>query len=87
MDLSKATAIDRAFISEAYPSRVRQFELQSKDGDEWRTFAKGTRIGERRALEFKPVTARIIRLNILEATDGPTIWEFQLFAAKKATGK
>ena len=29
--------------------------------------------------KFAPVTAQRVRLNITEATDGPTIWEFQLF--------
>jgi len=33
--------------------------------------------------EFAPVAARVWRLNVADATDGPTIWEFQLFAAKK----
>ena len=31
------------------------------------------------AARFEPVTAQRVRLNITEATDGPTIWEFQLF--------
>jgi hypothetical protein len=30
-------------------------------------------------VSFPPVTARHVRLNITEATDSPTIWEFQLF--------
>ncbi|MHB9081988.1 MAG: hypothetical protein ACYC3X_31370, partial [Pirellulaceae bacterium] len=29
--------------------------------------------------KFESVTAQRVRLNITEATDGPTIWEFQLF--------
>ena len=29
---------------------------------------------------FAPVTAQVVRLNILDATDGPTISEFQLSA-------
>ena len=83
VDLGKPTAIGRAFVHEAYASRVREFELQCKDGDAWRTIARGTTLGERRTLEFEPVTARIFRLNILKATEGPTIWEFQLFPPTK----
>jgi hypothetical protein len=30
----------------------------------------------------KPVTARAVRLNILDATEGPTICEFELFDGK-----
>ena len=83
VDLGKPTAIARAFVHEAYANRVQEFELQCKDGDAWRTITRGTTLGERRALKFEPVTARIVRLNILEASEGPTIWEFQLFAPTK----
>ncbi len=33
--------------------------------------------------QFPPVKARVVRLNILKATEGPTIWEFQVFAPGK----
>jgi alpha-L-fucosidase len=82
VDLSKLMAFNRAIISEAY-DRVQQFELQYKDSDQWRTFTRGTKIGQKLKLEFSPVTARYVRLNIQKATEGPTIWEFQLFAPKK----
>jgi alpha-L-fucosidase len=82
VDLRKPVTFNRAMISEAY-ERVQRFELQRKEGDIWQTFAQGTRIGEKRELQFSPVTAQHVRLNILEATEGPTIWEFQLFAPKK----
>jgi alpha-L-fucosidase len=82
VDLGKAMTFSRAKISEAY-DRVRKFELQSKDGDQWQTFARGTTIGDDYVQQFQPVTARIVRLNILDATEGPTIWEFQLFAPGK----
>ena len=44
---------------------------------------RGTRLGPDYSSQFEPVTARYVRLNILQATKGPTIWEFQLFAPKK----
>jgi len=79
VDLEKELTFDRAIISEEY-DRVGEFELQCKAGDEWRTFAQGTTIGNELTLKFAPVTARFVRLNIRRATEGPTIWEFQLFA-------
>ena len=82
VDLVKPTKFNRAVISEEF-NRVKQFELQCKDGEKWRTFAEGTTIGRKLELEFSPVTARRVRLNILDASEGPTIWEFQLFAPKK----
>ena len=62
--------------------RVREFELQSKEGDSWKTFFRGTTIGEEFSAKFPPVKAQVVRLNILKATDGPTIWEFQFFGVK-----
>jgi alpha-L-fucosidase len=82
VDLGKPTTIGRAVISEPY-GRVKMFALEMKDGDVWRPFAKATTIGERRVLTFKPVTARLIRLNLLRCTEGPSIWEFQLFPPEK----
>ena len=81
VDLGEPTAVARALLSEPY-GRVRQFELQRKEGDRYVTVARGTTIGERRELRFPAVTARVVRLNIVRCTDGPSIWEFQLFAPK-----
>jgi len=81
VDLGKPTTFDRALISEPY-GRVRSFELQYKEGDEWRTFARGSRIGQRLTVKFPPVTARYVRLSLLKTTEGPSIWEFQLFPPK-----
>lgn len=78
VDLGAPATFSRAVIKEAF-DRVQSFELQQKAGEAWETIAKGTKIGERREMKFKPVTAQYLRLNILEATDGPTLWEFQVF--------
>jgi alpha-L-fucosidase len=84
VDLGKPTTFSRVAISEAY-DRVRRFELQSMtSGTTWKTFLTGTRIGEDYSATFNPVTAQRVRLNILEATEGPTIWEFQLVAPRQA---
>jgi len=78
VDLGKPTTIGRALVSEPY-GRVRQFAIEVKVGEEWRPVARGTTIGERRELAFEPVAAQVVRLNLIETTDGPSIWEFQLF--------
>jgi alpha-L-fucosidase len=82
VNLGKATTFNQVKINEAY-DRVQEFELQYKDDGQWKTFINGTKIGQSYVTEFEPVTAKQIRLNILDATDGPTIWEFQLLAPKK----
>jgi alpha-L-fucosidase len=83
LDLGKPVTFGRVVINEEF-DRVRRFELQYKDGGTWKTFLQGARIGEEYSQDFRPVTTQYVRLNILEATDGPTIWEFQLLAARKA---
>ena len=81
VDLGEPVTLARAEISEAY-DRVRSFELQYKDGEAWKTFASGGKVGEHFSLAFDPVTARHVRFCILEATEGPTFWEFRLFPPK-----
>ena len=82
VDMGKPMTFNRVKISEAY-GRVRQFELQYKDNGQWKTFIRGTKIGSDYVKDFEPVTAGQVRLNILDATEGPTISEFQLLAPKK----
>ncbi len=77
IDLGSAQKINRARISEAYAGRVQQYELQSKQGSEWKTFLTGATLGADIELAFPPVTAREFRLNILSAKQGPTINEIE----------
>jgi len=82
VDLGRPETFNRAMIDECveWGVRVKAFELQSKDGEAWKTFYAGKGIGKRLEVKFEPVTARIVRLNITEGQGGPTIFEFQLFA-------
>jgi alpha-L-fucosidase len=82
VDLGKAVMFNRAMISEEF-DRVQKYELKYKDSEQWRTFAEGAKIGKKLELEFSPVNARYVQLNILDASEGPTIWEFQLFPPKR----
>jgi len=82
VDLGRPMTFDRVYISEPY-GRVRKFELQKQEDDEWWAFFSGTTIGEDFTASFPPVTAQHVRLNLLETTEGPSIWEFQLFAPKE----
>jgi hypothetical protein len=80
-DLGEPKLIGRAYLSEAY-DRVRRFELQYERDGQWVPFARGERIGKDLTMAFEPVTARKVRLAILDSTEGPTIWEFLLFGVK-----
>jgi alpha-L-fucosidase len=79
VDLGEPKTFDRAAISEPY-GRVKEFELQIQADGEWKTFHRGTTIGDDLNIKFTPVTARHVRLTLLKTTEGPSIWEFQLFA-------
>jgi len=81
VDLGKPVKFSHAIIRQAYPElkRVRKFAIEYRHNDRWITCYKGGIMGETEDIRFKPVTARYVRLNILESTDGPTIKEFSLF--------
>jgi len=83
VDLGQPVTFDRVEIEEAFAGRVQSFELQCRDGEQWKTFYRGTTLGERFSGRFDAVTAQRVRLNILDATDGPTLTEFQLFSPKQ----
>lgn len=78
IDFAKETTLGNLQIEEAYAghsSRVKAFELQKKDGGTWTTFHKGAGLGAHFKASFPKVTTTGIRLNILDASDGPTISE------------
>jgi alpha-L-fucosidase len=81
VDLGQPTTFNRVRIREAvrYGERIRRFQLEYKLGDEWKVALSGRTVGRDYKSGFPAVTARHVRLNILEATEGPTIWELQLF--------
>jgi alpha-L-fucosidase len=47
-------------------------------GDGWKTLFTGQKLGSHFQKKFPAVTAQQFRLNILDATDGPTISEIEL---------
>ena len=57
-DFMKPQTVSHVRISEAYPDRVRKFEFQYRDGNEWKNIFTGTTLGDNFQGSFKPVTAR-----------------------------
>lgn len=78
LDLGAPKTFAGALISEGW-DRARRWELQVRRGEAWVTVASGERIGRELELRFAPVTAQQVRLMIHESTNGPTIWELQLY--------
>lgn len=87
VDLGRTEKINGVRIMEAveFGERVRRFaiEYKVKEGEEWKAILMGTKIGANFYRAFAPITARYWRLNILEATEGPTIYEFQLVSPRE----
>ncbi len=82
VDLGQDTTVNAARIDEHDWNRITQFEIKYQSGNEWKTAYKGGKVDSEKTITFDPVRARIFRLDILQATEGPTIWEFQLFHKK-----
>ncbi len=84
VDLGRPMKIGEVrIVQEApYGDRIRKFQIQYRDGDQWKTFLDGATLGTGYHREFAPITGQRVRLNILEASEGPTINEFQLYPPK-----
>jgi alpha-L-fucosidase len=81
VELAQPTSIARLVIKELDP-RLSRYQLQYRlaKGEDWRIAYEGTKAGVNFTTSFPPVTARYVRLNILDSTRPPTLWEFQVFA-------
>jgi alpha-L-fucosidase len=79
-DLGRPRTIAAVHIQEAVPytGRVANFEFQCRLNGAWQTIFTGAQIGADFQKEFPPVTAQEFRLNILDATEGPTLAEIKL---------
>ena len=85
VDLGKPARMGRVVIEQAYPElkRVKKFAIEYWAGNQWKPCYTGENLGATLDTAFDPVTAQRVRLDIIRATDGPTIWEFQLFPPTK----
>ena len=81
VDAGEPVTVSRVFLSE-FADRVRKFQIEYKreEADPWQVALRGTTIGGSDNASFPPVRARFFRLNVLDASDAPTIYEFQAFA-------
>ena len=83
VDLLREENIGRVAISELQPRITKfQIEYRSDKAQPWLVAYAGGKAGEAFSADFPQVKARYVRLNILDATFAPSIWEFELFPAK-----
>lgn len=80
-DLGREETFDRLLLQENFRTgqRVEGFVLDVKGQEGWKEVARGTTIGYKRLLRFAPVTARYVRLRIVESRGRPEIASFGLF--------
>ncbi len=79
-DFGKPVKLAGVRIHEAVPydKRVQKFEFQVREGTGWRTLITGTTLGSGYSKTFPPTSAAEIRLNILDASEGPTISDIEV---------
>ena len=77
VDLGEIRAFECGLIED--DDTVEAFEIQIKTEDDWETIYSGKSISRMHHIRFNSVMARFVRLNILSASDTPSIWEFQLY--------
>lgn len=80
IDFEQPRRVGKVRIDEAIAERVQRFELQYQAQGQWTTFLTGGTLGRWFQADFEPVTAQEFRLNILEATEGPTIHDIEFTA-------
>ena len=81
VELAQPSAISRLAIKELDPRLTKYQLLYRVSPDEaWKVAYEGTKAGTQFTTSFPTVQARYVRLNILDSSRAPTIWEFQVFA-------
>ena len=63
----------------AVGQRIEKFELDYRDGNDWKKATEGTTVGYKRLLQFEPVTTDKVRLKIISSRLNPTIAEMGLY--------
>lgn len=81
VDLGKPVSIGSIAMTEAgmFDKFIKRFELQYKQGDNWKTIYEGNTIGAGYFRTFIPVIGQEFRINILECTKVPQLKEVQLY--------
>ena len=81
IDLGKPTSIGSISMTEAgtFDKFVKDFKLEYKEGEEWKTIFEDKTIGAGYFKSFKPVVAKEFRINILETSKTPQLKQVQLY--------
>ena len=88
LDFDRPRRFNCVMLQEAIAlgQRIRRFDVQVAAGTGWRTVASGTTVGHKRLLRFPDLTAKRLRIRILDARACPTLTEVGVFAVPKPSG-
>ncbi len=79
VDLGEEKEIGLVWLSEIEWPETREFAIEVQQADTWKEVARGTTIGADKTIEFPPLRARHVRLNVFKAQRPININEFQIF--------
>lgn len=77
IDLEKPQKISKVILYES-GQNIKFFELQYKDGEKWNTFYRGTAMGKKAEVTFRPVVTQFLRLVINSYVSSPQIYEIMV---------
>lgn len=78
VDLGEPAWVGRAVILQRQYPRIRSYRVEAEVEGQWTTLVEGGALDGFTALEFPAVLTRRVRLNVLDASDVPTVEEFRL---------
>jgi alpha-L-fucosidase len=77
IDLEKPQKTGKIVLYES-GQKIKSYELQYKSGEEWKTIKKGTTIGPRTEVVFKPIETQFVKLVISSFSAAPGIYEIMV---------
>lgn len=81
VDLGRSNSISKVVIKEIQYPRTEKFtiDVRTDENSDWSTVYEGGTIPKDGTITFSPVSARFVRLNILQASGVPTIEEIWIY--------
>ena len=63
--------------------RIKEFVFEIKVNEKWVTVEKGTTVGKKRLIKFKPLIIKDLRFTIVDSKDVPLISEIGLYKSSQ----
>ena len=84
VDLGERRLVGSVVVKELGFHRTQRFAVElSDDGATWTPVVSGTTLGGRREFDIAPTEARWVRLNVLQASEVPTIEALEVYAPQR----